>query len=142
RLGLAKQRCLPRAFLLHHEPQDGPPNGLRSLSLVASHHLLVARVLLPLPLLAADLGGVLPALHDCVPFRPGRKRLGHGLLDDLLQGHTGPSPTTSSAARHVALGMVSAPDITLSPSRENLTTCLSATTIRSCSHPISRRRRM
>src|SRR5690606_3706236 len=55
RLGLAKQRCLPRAFLLPHKPQDGPSNGLRSLPRVVSQRLLIARILLPLPLLPTRL---------------------------------------------------------------------------------------
>src|SRR5690606_39634956 len=79
---------LPRAFLLHCEPQDRPSNGLRSLPLVVSQRLLVARVLLPLPLLAADLGGVLPALHDCVPLCSGPDGVGNSLVDDVLQCHT------------------------------------------------------
>src|SRR5690606_29480971 len=106
RLGLAKQRCLPRAFLLYHEPQDGPSNGLRSLPLVVSQRLLVAQVLQPLALLAADLGGVLPALHDRVPLRARSKRVGHGLFYDLLQRHASsppgsvmPTPTSSSSIR-------------------------------------------
>src|SRR5690606_12913570 len=89
-----------------HEPQDGPSNGLRSLPLVVSQRLLVAQVLQPLALLAADLGGVLPALHDCVPLRPSRKRVGHGPFDDLLQchvssppGYVSPTPTSSSSTR-------------------------------------------
>src|SRR5690606_32499884 len=88
RLGLAKQRCLPRAFLFHYEPQDRPSNVLRSLPLVVSQRLLVARVLLPLPLLAADLGRVLLALYDCVPLCSGPKGVGNSLVDDVLQCHT------------------------------------------------------
>src|SRR5690606_34979268 len=49
---------------------------------------------------------VLKGLHNRVPLRPGRKRIGHGLLDDLLQGHTSsppgsvrPTPTSSSSTR-------------------------------------------
>src|SRR5690606_41274107 len=88
RLGLAKQRCLPRAFLLHYEPQDCPSNVLRSLALVVSQRLLVARVFLPLPLLAADLGRVLLALYDCVPLCSGPKGVGNSLVDDVPQCHT------------------------------------------------------
>src|SRR5690606_7965087 len=88
RLVLAKQRCLPRAFLLHCEPQDRPSNGLRSLPLVVPQRLLVARVFLPLPLLAADLGGVLAAPHNGVPLCSGPDGVGNSLVDDVLQCHT------------------------------------------------------
>src|SRR5690606_23143753 len=88
RLGLDKQRRLPRAFLLHCEPQDRPSNGLRSLPLVVPQRLLVARVLQPLALLAADLGGVLLALHNGVPLCSGPDSVGNSLVDDVLQCHT------------------------------------------------------
>src|SRR5690606_16561186 len=70
------------------EPQDRPSNGLRSLPLVVPQRLLVARVLLPLPLLAADLGGVLLALHNGVPLCSGPDSVGNSLVDDVLQCHT------------------------------------------------------
>src|SRR5690606_24653711 len=88
RLWLAKQRCLPRAFLLHCDPQDRPSNVLRSLPLVVSQRLLVARVLLPLPLLAADHGRVLLALFDCVPLCSGPTGVGNSRVDDVLQCQT------------------------------------------------------
>src|SRR5690606_29387671 len=59
-LRLGKHRHLPSAIPLNSQPQDGPPDGLCGLSLVVSHNLLVAQVLHPLALLAANLGGVLP----------------------------------------------------------------------------------
>src|SRR5690606_20437710 len=120
----SEQRPLPRLMRRQYQPRQRPAHGLRRLPLVTPERQLIPVVLLPRPGLTPDGRRVLACLYNRVPLRPGRKRLGHGLLDDLLQGHTGPSPTASSAARHVALGMVSAPDITLSPSRENLTTCL------------------
>src|SRR5690606_21699024 len=76
-LRLGKHRHLPSAIPLNSQPQDGPPDGLCGLSLVASHHLLVAQVLHPLALLAADLGGVLPALHNGVPLCAGSKSAGN-----------------------------------------------------------------
>src|SRR5690606_15867451 len=87
-LDYLKQRCLPRAFLFHYEPQDRPSNGLRSLPLVVPQRLLVARILLPLPLLAADLGGVLAASHNGVPLCSGPDGVGNSLVDDVLQCHT------------------------------------------------------
>src|SRR5690606_41248283 len=110
RLVLAKQRCLPRAFLLHCEPQDRPSNGLRSLPLVVPQRLLVARVFLPVPRLAADLGGVLAASHNGVPLCSGPDGVGNSLVDDVLQCHTAltsgrpPLPQSIPSATWVASG--------------------------------------
>src|SRR5690606_7049213 len=80
--------CHRRRHPLNSQPQDGPPDGLCGLSLVVSHNLLVAQVLHPLALLAADLGGVLPALHDGVPLCAGSKSAGNFLLDDGKKRHS------------------------------------------------------
>src|SRR5690606_37868243 len=106
RLGLAEQRCLPWAVVLYRQPEDGSTDCLCGLSLVMSHNLLVAQVLHPLALLAADLGGVLPALHDCVPLSARGESRGDRSLDDRLKRHTSslpgsvsPTPTSSSSPR-------------------------------------------
>src|SRR5690606_4732983 len=71
--------------------------------LVTPEHELIPAVLLPRPGLKPDGRRVLAGLYNRIPLRPGRKRIGHGLLDDLLQGHASsrpgsvrPTPTSSS----------------------------------------------
>src|SRR5690606_38050327 len=97
------QRRLPRFRRRHYQPRYLSSHGLRRLLLVTPEHELIPAVLLPRPGLKPDGRRVLAGLYNRIPLRPGRKRLGHGLLDDLLQGHASsrpgsvrPTPTSSS----------------------------------------------
>src|SRR5690606_22070936 len=90
----------------HYQARYLPAHGLRRLPLVTFERQLIPVVLLPRPGLTPDDRRVLAGLYNRVPLRPGRKRIGHGLLDDLLERHTSsppgsvrPTPTSSSSPR-------------------------------------------
>src|SRR5690606_28282567 len=100
------QRRLPRFRRRHYQPRYLSSHGLRRLLLVTPEHELIPAVLLPRPGLKPDGRRVLAGLYNRIPLRPGRKRIGHGLLDDLLERHTSslpgyvsPTPTSSSSPR-------------------------------------------
>src|SRR5690606_2185254 len=100
------QRRLSRFRRRHYQPRYLSSHDLRRLLLVAPEHELIPAVLLPGLGLKPDGRRVLAGLHDRIPLRAGRKRVGHDAFYDLPQGHissppgyVSPTPISPSSPR-------------------------------------------
>src|SRR5690606_2201415 len=121
----------------HYQARYLPAHGLRRLTLVTFESQLIPVVLLPRSGLTPDGRRILAGLHNRVPLRPGSKRIGHGLLDDLLERHTSslpgsvrPTPTSSSSSR-----ILTASAIPTAHSRRRARSLASSGVIYACAGP-------